>query len=120
MITEYLENRANAIDSFNINNQIDKSLLINGKNLTNIGVFRKYIDEYIHHHSGINKDMTIMVRHLPPTAQGLPVEIYAFSSDKRWANYEYIMADIFDHLLASIHYFDLEGFELPSSTNFKK
>ncbi|MBT8299953.1 MAG: mechanosensitive ion channel family protein, partial [Maribacter sp.] len=73
MITEYLENRAKAIDSFNTNNQIDKSLLINGKNLTNIGVFRKYIDTYIHNHSGINKDMTIMVRHLPPTAQGLPV-----------------------------------------------
>ena len=59
-----------------------------------------------------------MVRQLAPTAQGLPIEIYAFSSDKRWANYEYIMADIFDHLLAAIPYFDLEGFELPSSTNF--
>jgi len=119
MITDYLENRGAAINSFNTENKIDKSLLVNGKNLTNIGVFRKYIDEYIHSHSGINKEMTIMVRQLPPTAQGLPIEIYAFSSDKRWANYEYIMADIFDHLLAAIHYFDLEGFELPSSTNFK-
>ncbi|MCP4976195.1 MAG: mechanosensitive ion channel [Maribacter sp.] len=118
MITEYLEKRDEAIESFNTNNQIDKSILINGKNLTNVGVFRKYIDNYIHHHSGINKDMTIMVRHLAPTAQGLPIEVYAFSSDKRWANYEYIMADIFDHLLAAIPYFDLEGFELPSSTNF--
>ncbi len=116
MITEYLENRDKAIESFNTDNQIDKSILINGKNLTNIGVFRKYMDNYIHQHSGINKDMTIMVRQL---AQGLPIEVYAFSSDKRWANYEYIMADIFDHLLAAIPYFDLEGFELPSSTNFK-
>ena len=63
--------------------------------------------------------MTIMVRQLNPTSQGIPIEIYAFSTDKRWANYEYIMADIFDHLLAAISYFDLEGFELPSSTNFK-
>jgi miniconductance mechanosensitive channel len=118
MITEYLENRDKAIESFNTDNQIDKSVLINGKNLTNVGVFRKYIDNYIHQHSGINKDMTIMVRQLAPTAQGLPIEVYAFSSDKRWANYEYIMADIFDHLLAAIPYFDLEGFELPSSTNF--
>ena len=119
MITEYLENRDQAIESFNTDNQIDKSVLINGKNLTNVGVFRKYMDNYIHQHSGINKDMTIMVRQLAPTAQGLPIEVYAFSSDKRWANYEYIMADIFDHLLAAIPYFDLEGFELPSSTNFK-
>ncbi len=118
MITEYLEKRDKVINSFNTENQIDKTILINGKNLTNVGVFRKYIDNYIHQHSGINKEMTLMVRQLAPTAQGLPIEIYAFSSDKRWANYEYIMADIFDHLLAAIPYFDLEGFELPSSTNF--
>ncbi len=118
MITEYLENRNKAIVSFNTKNQIDKSILINGKNLTNIGVFRKYIGNYLQQHSGVNKDMTLMVRQLAPTAQGLPIEIYAFSSDKRWANYEYIMADIFDHLLAAIPYFGLEGFELPSSANF--
>jgi len=118
MITEYLENRNKAIVSFNTKNQIDKSVLINGKNLTNIGVFRKYIGNYLQQHSGVNKDMTLMVRQLAPTSQGLPIEIYAFSSDKRWANYEYIMADIFDHLLAAIPYFGLEGFELPSSSNF--
>ena len=92
---------------------------MNGRNLTNIGVFRKYIDSYIHNHSGINKDMMIMIRQLPPTSQGIPIEIYAFSSDKRWENYEYIMADIFDHLLASVSYFDLELFELPSSLSLK-
>jgi len=118
MITEYLENRNKAIATFNTENEIDKSILINGKNLTNIGVFRKYIGNYLQQHSGVNKDMTLMVRQLAPTSQGLPIEIYAFSSDKRWANYEYIMADIFDHLLAAIPYFGLEGFELPSSTNF--
>lgn len=120
LIRNYLETRGKAINTFNSENGIDKSLLINGKNLTNVGVFRKYIDTYINRHSGINKEMTIMVRHLKPSPQGLPIEIYAFSSDKRWANYEYIMADIFDHLLAAIPYFELEGFELPSSTNFKK
>jgi miniconductance mechanosensitive channel len=55
-----------------------------------------------------------MCRQLQSTAHGVPLEIYAFSSDKRWANYEYIMADIFDHIMASVEYFDLEIFELPS------
>ncbi|WP_041632851.1 mechanosensitive ion channel family protein [Maribacter sp. HTCC2170] len=119
LISDYIENRGNDIINYNQENGIDKSLLINGKNFTNLGVFRKYIDAYINVHSGINKDMTIMVRQLAPTTQGLPIEVYAFSSDKRWANYEYIMADIFDHLLAAVPYFELEGFELPSSTNFK-
>ncbi|MCK5442787.1 MAG: mechanosensitive ion channel [Maribacter sp.] len=119
LINEYLQKRTSDIDAFNTENEVDKSLLLNGKNLTNIGVFRKYIDAYLNHHSGVNKDMMIMARQLAPTTQGLPIEVYAFSSDKRWENYEYIMADIFDHLLAAIPYFELEGFELPSSANFK-
>lgn len=118
LLTEYLEKRGEAIETYNKENEVDKSLLINGRNLTNIGVFRKYVDAYINRHSGINKDMTIMVRQLQPSAQGIPLEIYAFSSDKRWQNYEYIMADIFDHLLAAVSFFDLEVFELPSSSSF--
>lgn len=119
LISDYLRKRTSDIDAFNNENNIDKSLLLNGRNLTNIGVFRKYIDAYLNQHSGVNKDMMIMARQLAPTTQGLPIEVYAFSSDKRWENYEYIMADIFDHLLAAIPYFELEGFELPSSANFK-
>ena len=111
IISSYLEQRKKDIDSFNTTHHIDKSLLINGRNLTNLGVFRKYMQTYIENHSGINKDMFIMVRQLAPTAQGLPLEIYAFSSDKRWENYEYIMSDIFDHALASVPYFELEVFE---------
>lgn len=118
LLTEYLEKRGEAIETYNKENEVDQSLLINGRNLTNIGVFRKYVDAYINRHSGINKDMTIMVRQLQPSAQGIPLEIYAFSSDKRWQNYEYIMADIFDHLLAAVSFFDLEVFELPSSSSF--
>ena len=114
LIKEYLLSRQEKIDSYNTENSIDKSLLLNGRNLTNIGVFRKYAEAYIKQHSGINKDMMIMVRQLAPTTQGLPLEIYAFSADKRWENYEYIMADIFDHLIAAVPYFDLELFELPS------
>ena len=60
-----------------------------------------------------------MARQLQPTNNGIPIEIYAFSNDKKWENYEYIQADIFDHLLASIQYFDLEVFESPNSKSFK-
>ncbi len=114
LISDYLQNQQEKIRSYNTENDIDKTLLMNGRNLTNIGVFRKYVDSYVNQHTGINKDMMIMVRQLPPTTQGIPLEVYAFSSDKRWANYEYIMADVFDHVLASIPYFELELFELPS------
>ncbi|WP_317046547.1 mechanosensitive ion channel family protein [Nonlabens agnitus] len=111
LITDYLKSKQEEINTFNEQNAIDKSVLINGRNLTNIGVFRKYLQEYVGSHSAINKEMMIMIRQLPPTSQGMPLEIYAFSSDKRWANYEYIMADIFDHAMAAVPYFDLEIFE---------
>ena len=117
LITSYLDTRTDKIKEFNERNDIDKSLAINGRNLTNIGVFRKYIQTYLETHSALNQDMTLMTRQLEPTSQGIPIEIYTFSSDKRWQNYEYIMADLFDHILAAVPFFDLEVFELPSSLN---
>lgn len=119
LISNYLDSRQGVIDNYNTSNAINKEVLINGRNLTNLGVFRKYVETYIEQHSAINKEMTIMVRQLAPTPQGIPIEIYAFSSDKRWQNYEYIMADIFDHMIAAVPYFDLEVFELPNNTSFK-
>ena len=114
-ILPYLITRSEIINAYNLENKVDKTLAINGRNLTNIGVFRKYVNDYLQNHSAVNKGMTLMVRQLPPSAQGIPLEIYAFSADKRWENYEYVMADIFDHLLAALPYFDLEVFELPTS-----
>ena len=111
LIREYISKKSKDIDLYNAENEIDKSLLINGRNLTNIGVFRKYIESYIEKHSAINKDLMIMVRQLQPGENGLPIEIYAFSNDKRWQNYEYIIADIFDHVIAASSTFDLEIFE---------
>ena len=108
LIAPYLEHRQTDIDKFNKANGIDKSVLINGRNLTNFGVFRKYIDQYIANHPGINKDMLFMCRQLQPTQNGMPLEIYAFVNDKRLVEYEHIMADIFDHILASVRYFDME------------
>jgi len=119
IISSYVNDRRNDIDGFNLKNNVDKDLLLNGRNLTNIGVFRKYLQTYIETHSAINKDMTIMVRQLDPTIHGVPLEVYAFSSDKEWQNYEYIISDIFDHIISSVKYFDLHIFEMPSSVSIK-
>ena len=110
-IKDYISNKSKDISDYNRENIIDKSLLINGRNLTNIGVFRKYVESYIEEHSAINKDLMIMTRQLEPNENGLPIEIYAFSNDKRWQNYEYIIADIFDHIIAASSSFDLEIYE---------
>lgn len=114
LITSYIDTRQAEIEKYNALRGIDKSLLLNGRNMTNLGLFRKYIMQYLLDHPGLNKNMHIMCRQLQSTAHGVPLEIYVFSSDKRWANYEYIMSDIFDHIMASVIYFDLEIFELPS------
>ncbi|KAF2326806.1 mechanosensitive ion channel family protein [Flavobacterium ginsenosidimutans] len=114
LITSYIDSRQAEIDKYNDLRGIDKTLSLNGRNMTNLGLFRKYIIQYLTDHPGLNKNMHIICRQLQSTAHGVPLEIYVFSSDKRWANYEYIMADIFDHVMASVRYFDLEIFELPS------
>lgn len=114
LISSYIETRQAEIDKYNEVRGVDKTLALNGRNMTNLGLFRKYIMQYLVTHPGLNKDMHMMCRQLQSTANGVPLEIYAFSSDKRWANYEYIMSDIFDHVMASVEYFDLEIFELPS------
>lgn len=111
-LTSYIDHRQRDIDKNNERVSADKSLLINGRNLTNAGLYRKYIDNYISNHTGLHKKMTMMVRQLAPTANGLPLEIYAFTGTTKWVEYEYIMADIFDHLLASAKFFDLQIYEM--------
>jgi len=111
-LSAYIDHRQTDIDKFNENNNVDKSIIVNGRNLTDLGLFRKYINQYLLSHPGVNKDMMLMVRHLQPTEKGIPLEIYCFSKDKVWGNYEHIMADILDHVIASVRYFDLEIFEL--------
>ncbi len=118
LIAEYVEQRSQEIDAYNLTNKANKSVLVNGRNMTNFGLFRRYIDAYLRNHSGVNQNMMIMCRHLAPTPHGVPLEIYAFSADKAWVNYEGVMADIFDHVLATVPYFDLEIFEYPTGTDF--
>ncbi len=115
LIKSYLQKINHEIGIYNKDHKIDKNLLINGRNLTNMGVFRMYVALYLENHPYINKEMTIMSRQLESSAQGTPLEIYAFSNDKIWQNYEKIMADIFDHLLSAIPYFHLEVYELDYS-----
>lgn len=115
LISQYIDTRQQEITKFNAAHQIDKSLLVNGRNMTNFGLFRKYITGYLEQHPGLNKNMILLCRQLQPTAQGIPLEIYAFSKDQRFEQYEYIMADIFDHVMASVPYFDLEIFELSAT-----
>jgi miniconductance mechanosensitive channel len=117
LITDYLTNMEEKLARINERDDSDKSIQINGSNLTNVGLFRKYMETYIQNHSAIHKEMLLMCRQLAPTAQGIPLEVYCFSKDKKWENYEYIMADLFDHFLAAVPYFDLELFEYPSSPN---
>lgn len=93
---------------------------VNVRRLTNIGVFRIYADRYISQKHEINKEMTAMVRQLPPTPQGLPLEVYCFTKDVRWIYHEKVAADIFDHLLTVASEFELEIFEEPSGADFAK
>lgn len=114
LIKPYLEHREKEVSKYNRQTEANKELLINGRNQTNLGVFRYYADAFLNENSAINKELFMMVRHLAPTDKGIPIEIFCFSHDKKWENYEHIQADIFDHLLAAVPYFDLEIFEFPT------
>lgn len=114
LIKPYLEHREKEVTRFNRLHEVDKSHLVNGRNQTNLGVFRSYATAYLNDNELINQDLFLMVRHLAPTEHGIPIEIFCFTHYKQWEKYEVIQADIFDHLIAAISYFDLEIFELPS------
>lgn len=119
ILKPYFSRKIEDISNYNQRLNIPEDDVINGRKLTNIGTFRAYIEAYLKNNANIKQDMTLIVRQLEPTEKGLPIEIYAFSSDIRWANYEAIQADIFDHLLAVINSFDLRVFQLPSGTDLK-
>lgn len=110
--------RQQEIEAFNLERNVDTSELINGRRMTNIGVFRNYIEYYLRSLKTIRDDLTLMVRHLPVQDRGLPIEIYCFTNTTNWAEYESIQADIFDHLLAAAGYFELEIYQQPSGSDF--
>ena len=120
LIQAYVEEKSQKITAFNREHSIDKSNLINGRNLTNIGVFRVYAENYIRNNPDINLNMTCMVRQLKSTEKGLPIEIYTFSKQQDWVTYERIVSDMFDHLIAAVPEFDLEIFQNPTGTDFER
>ena len=118
-ISSYITQRKEDIEKDNKDKGVNKKLLLNGRNMTNIGLFRRYALAYLKDHPQISQELTVMVRQLAPSPEGIPLEIYVFVKDKVWINYEKIMSDIFDHLLAAIPTFDLECFEYTSEKSFR-
>jgi miniconductance mechanosensitive channel len=116
----YIEEKQAEIELYNKENNIDESVIVNGRRMTNIGTFRKYLESYLQYHPKIHNNMTFLVRQLQPTDKGIPIEVYVFSNDQRWANYESIQADIFDHIMAVIPEFELRVFQSPSGDDFQK
>jgi len=120
LISGFIDERNREIETYNREKGISKDSMVNGRHMTNLGVFRIYTEKYLHNNPKIHKDMTFMVRQLQPTDKGIPIEIYVFSNDQRWTHYEAIQADIFDHLLAAINEFDLRVFQSPAGTDLAK
>ncbi len=119
LLKEYLAAKEAEIAADNAGRRVNPAHPVNGRRQTNIGVFRAYVNAYLRHHPQVHQEMTFLVRHLQPTPQGLPLEIYVFSRDQRWANYEAIQADIFDHLLAAVPHFNLRLFQYPSGHDLR-
>lgn len=114
LIRDYIINKQNEIEEFNVSNNVDTSILINGRRMTNIGIFRHYLENYLKKHPRISKEMTLMIRQLAIGDSGVPVEIYCFTNTTDWIQYEAIQADVFDHVLSAVEFFGLEIFQNPS------
>ena len=119
-ISSYIEKTKIEMQDKNKQEHVDNSSLVNGRRMTNIGTFRAYVKAYLTNHPMINKEMTLLIRQLAPNEHGLPIEIYVFSKDQEWVNYEGIQSDIFDHILAVVPEFDLRVFQDPSGMDFKR
>lgn len=119
LIRDYVVKKQKEIDDFNVANGLTADDIVSSRRQTNLGVFRKYLEAYLHSNPQIHDSMTFLVRHLQPTEKGLPIEIYVFSNDQRWANYEAIQADIFDHILAVLPQFGLSVFQNPTGEDVR-
>lgn len=118
LISGYVETRQKEIEQYNEAKELDTSIHINGRRMTNIGVFREYMELYMKHHAGIHKGMTTMVRQLTTEGRGIPLEIYCFTNTTNWLQYEDIQSDVFDHLYAAATFFELDIFQEPSGKDF--
>ena len=118
-IQKYIDDKIKEIEKHNKINNINIESIVNGRHLTNIGTFRAYVENYLKNHPKLHKGMTQMVRQLQPTENGLPLEIYVFTNDTAWVNYESIQSDIFDHILSIIPEFDLRIYQNPTGHDLR-
>jgi miniconductance mechanosensitive channel len=117
LLSDYIDEKLKEIEKDNANRDIDSSELINGRRLTNVGTFRAYLKLYLKNHNDIHKGLTFLIRQLSPGAEGLPIEIYVFTTTTAWIKYEDIQADIFDHIFAVIPEFELNAFQSPTGSD---
>lgn len=119
IIKDFVSERQAEIEAFNETYNVNTDVLINGRRMTNIGVFRHYVINYLQLHPGINQSMSLMVRQQQPTEFGLPLQVYCFTKSVKWVEYETVQSDIFDHLFAAASYFDLTVFQSPAGEDFR-
>ena len=120
LLSDDLRARRAEVERYNEEKGVNTEELINGRRLTNVGTFRVYVAAYLRKHPKIHQDLTFLIRQLAPTPKGLPIEIYVFTNDIEWANYEGIQADIFDHLLAVVPMFELRVFQEPTGADWRR
>lgn len=120
LVKDYIEQRSKEIEEYNQSMGFDITMPVNGRRMTNLGIFRKYLEEYLVNHPKVNSEAIKMVRHRQPTDSGIPLEVYCFSKEKAWVLYEGVQSDIFDHILAVVPEFELKIFQSPSGDDFQK
>jgi len=119
-IREYIDKTQDEVAEYNRTHEVDESLEVNGRRMTNIGTFRAYVTSYLRNHPDIHQEgMTFLVRQLAPGEHGLPIQVYVFTRTTAWVDYEGIQADIFDHLLAAVPEFDLRVYQDPTGADFR-
>lgn len=118
LLREYIAGKLKELETHNAAYAGDADAIVNSRRLTNVGTLRAYIIAYLRNHPQIHQNLTFLVRQLAPTPEGLPIEIYVFTKDTRWAFYEGIQADVFDHILSMVPEFGLRVYQRPSGSLF--
>jgi len=119
ILSDYIKEKQEELEQYNSERGVKEGQVSNGRRMTNLGTFRIYLLNYLRNHPKINQDLTVLVRQLDPTENGIPIQVYGFCTDIEWAKYEAVQADIFDHIIAVINQFDLEIFQSPTGGDFR-
>lgn len=119
LLKDYISKKQKELTDYNIANNIDNTVVVNGRRMTNLGTFKRYLEEYLRKNPNINLDMTFLVRQLQASETGVAIEIYVFSKIQAWVEYEQIQADIFDHIYSILPEFELRAFQNPTGGDFQ-